>query len=353
MPDNLTTQLQLSGEVHVRGLDDGLGPGFESLPALKTCSGLDQIVSHMVAAAEQLGRPAAYHLDYGAGGESFWCAFLDGSALITNHAVKTGKVAMAIEYSLRSYCLYRLQLRGRLEEDIGDDHLFRTGSSSSLIFAGQGIRYGFSTSRDEPVHSVVVSFRPELLAEFIPAEQLEVLKLYRGGVPSGESQFFQVPVSGNALELGEKLLALDLASPTARMLGRGMMLQLIGEAVLQLQRQIAVPREFVRLRQRDIERLNAIRERMDSTLSAPHTIKELGRWGGLNRRKLSEGFKILFGTTVAKYLLIRRMQEARRLLHQGESVLAVAEAVGYQDRTSFSRAFRRVFGHSPTNSRRR
>ena len=43
----------------------------------------------------------------------------------------------------------------------------------------------------------------------------------------------------------------------------------------------------------------------------------------------------------------RRMLAARELLEGGAAVGAAVEAVGYQNSTNFSRAFRRVHGFSP------
>lgn len=95
----------------------------------------------------------------------------------------------------------------------------------------------------------------------------------------------------------------------------------------------------------------AVRRHIDAAPGGPHSIAALSRVGGLNRRKLTEGFKALFGTSVANYVLSQRMSLARPMLESGISVAEVSERVGYRDRTSFSRAFRRVTGQSPMTVR--
>lgn len=101
------------------------------------------------------------------------------------------------------------------------------------------------------------------------------------------------------------------------------------------------------IRRQDKSRLDTARDILDQHYTHPPTLTELGRLVGLNRRKLAEGFKQLFGQTVYQYCLTRRMNEARMLLEQGLSISRVADNAGYADQASFSRAFRQYHGHSP------
>lgn len=79
----------------------------------------------------------------------------------------------------------------------------------------------------------------------------------------------------------------------------------------------------------------------------PPSLFELARLVGLNDRKLKEGFRQVFGTTVFGYLSQHRMEKACQLLQQQQSVAAVAAAVGYASPTAFSGSFRRQLGVSP------
>ncbi len=67
----------------------------------------------------------------------------------------------------------------------------------------------------------------------------------------------------------------------------------------------------------------------------------------MNRRKLTEGFKKLFGTTIHEYRVEQRMNRAARLLRDGLPAGAVSLEVGYRDQGSFTAAFRRFFGRTP------
>ena len=104
----------------------------------------------------------------------------------------------------------------------------------------------------------------------------------------------------------------------------------------------------VLLRSDDVERLHLAREILIEHSVKPPSLIELARRVGLNDRKLKQGFRQLFGTTVFGYLQDYRMQEAKQLLHDSDrSIASIAMTVGYKNPEAFSTAFRRKFAISP------
>ncbi|MBE9112560.1 helix-turn-helix transcriptional regulator [Nodosilinea sp. LEGE 07298] len=97
----------------------------------------------------------------------------------------------------------------------------------------------------------------------------------------------------------------------------------------------------------DLERIHQAQQILQGDLQAPPSLVDLARQVGLNDRKLKEGFRQVFDTTVFGYLTQQRMEKACQLLVQQRSVAAVAAAVGYASPTAFSGAFRRKFGVTP------
>lgn len=84
------------------------------------------------------------------------------------------------------------------------------------------------------------------------------------------------------------------------------------------------------------------------------TLEELARVAGSSRSVLAERFQQLVGSSPMQYLAQWRMLLATDLLRRSQAPLAqIAEQVGYQTDTAFSRAFRREFGEPPAAWRRR
>ena len=83
------------------------------------------------------------------------------------------------------------------------------------------------------------------------------------------------------------------------------------------------------------------------------TLEELARAAGTSRSVLAERFQHLVGSSPMQYLTQWRMLLAANLLTRSNAPLArIAEDVGYQTDTAFSRAFRREYGTPPAAWRR-
>jgi AraC-like DNA-binding protein len=84
----------------------------------------------------------------------------------------------------------------------------------------------------------------------------------------------------------------------------------------------------------------------------PWTIRELAKQAATSRSVLDERFRQLLGLAPMGYLTAWRLQLAsRRLRTSSETLAEVADAVGYASEASFSRAFKRHAGVSPSEWR--
>ena len=85
---------------------------------------------------------------------------------------------------------------------------------------------------------------------------------------------------------------------------------------------------------------------------ARHSIQSLSEVAGLGRSMFMERFTLLFGRSPMALLRDLRMQQAAILLAQeGQFVDRVAQLVGYTNRSSFYRAFRKAHGVHPSDFR--
>lgn len=83
-------------------------------------------------------------------------------------------------------------------------------------------------------------------------------------------------------------------------------------------------------------------------INNPPSIDELSRRVGLNRNKLTTGFRSSFGITPAEYSRRLRLDWAARRLSEGLDVRQVAIEAGYDSVAAFGRAFRQRYGRVPT-----
>lgn len=118
-----------------------------------------------------------------------------------------------------------------------------------------------------------------------------------------------------------------------------------------LRHAVPIAENGLRLTDRDTQCLRQARQVLQDQTQAP-SLEQLARLVGINRCKLAIGFKHLFGVTIGEYHRDLRLEKAREMLETRElSIGCVANAVGYSDAGSFSKAFRARYGHLPSRVR--
>ncbi len=92
---------------------------------------------------------------------------------------------------------------------------------------------------------------------------------------------------------------------------------------------------------------------LTSDIHNPPSIRELSLQVGINEKKLKQGFKAVFNTTVYGYLFDHKMYLAEQLLRDTKkSIAEIALQCGYNYPSHFCTAFKRKFGVSPKNKRK-
>jgi AraC family transcriptional regulator, transcriptional activator of the genes for pyochelin and ferripyochelin receptors len=167
-------------------------------------------------------------------------------------------------------------------------------------------------------------------------------------------------LDGSRYHLTSELRAIALAIVDAPMAGLprepyriGKSIELLCETMRALADDMLVPvAPDNALNLADSRRLVAARRIIDEQWGEKLTLDSLARACGLNRAKLTRGFRALYHCTIAEAISERRLVEASRaLLTTDLPVSSIGYASGYLNNASFSRAFGRRFGVSPSEYR--
>lgn len=97
----------------------------------------------------------------------------------------------------------------------------------------------------------------------------------------------------------------------------------------------------------DRGRVHEVLAYLNANLTAPITLEELAERFYFSRNGLARAFKRATGTTVADYLLYKRMALARVLLRAGHPAGVVARECGFTEYSTFYRSYCRVYGQNP------
>jgi AraC-like DNA-binding protein len=170
-----------------------------------------------------------------------------------------------------------------------------------------------------------------------PALLLECLDAARIGLPFVDQPVFSDPVLADTLlaalsELDRELDELFVDDFVSRVAG--------GLA------------QHARVPQRPIgaiawSRARLARDYLEAHATRAVTSGDLEAVTGLDRFALARHFRAAFATSPHRYLLMRRLQQARVMIGAGEGLSDVAFATGFADQSHFTRHFKKAYGVTP------
>ncbi|GAA3585389.1 helix-turn-helix domain-containing protein [Marinobacter xestospongiae] len=103
------------------------------------------------------------------------------------------------------------------------------------------------------------------------------------------------------------------------------------------------------LQQRARNRVKLVTDYLQDNLDQTPSLTELSEIAGVNPSTLSDNFKTAYGRTIFAFFRDLRLDAARRMLRsEGLSVTETGLRVGFSSPAAFATAYRRRFGHSPS-----
>ncbi|OAD46544.1 AraC family transcriptional regulator [Polaribacter atrinae] len=99
----------------------------------------------------------------------------------------------------------------------------------------------------------------------------------------------------------------------------------------------------------DYNNILKISEYIHINLEKSLTITELAATIGVNTSKLKHDFKVIYATTIFKYITKNRMEKAKELiLEKNCNITEAAYKVGYKHSQHFTVAFKKIYGYLPS-----
>lgn len=135
-----------------------------------------------------------------------------------------------------------------------------------------------------------------------------------------------------------------LNSPDDRLKAVANLILLLRQVGLMFDRDNSAPEEPDSLEYRIVHFIN---DNLDKELS----LQDLCDHFFISRAQLCRRFKKITGTSVGKYVSAKRLLKAQQLILQGKKPTDIFAQCGYQDYSTFYRAYMQYFGHSPRDAR--
>lgn len=245
------------------------------------------------------------------------------------------------------YFVFRVIYSGNLIEQTDDELRDLSGVDCSVLSPSDA-RSGWRAHAPlgMNVTSVVLFCTSERIADRLD-ELSDMPWLSASASPEDQLSLARMSATSEVIRSGKSLIELEPHATLTTLSAEAHSLAIMTEFLRSLSSGSTASETTLRISKRDVECLEKAKAIIEMEYARTPTIPHLGREVGLNRRKLTEGFRELYGTTVHDYIVEQRMAAAQRLMADGDAISEVASKVGYCSHNSFSRAFKKYFGIPP------
>lgn len=156
-----------------------------------------------------------------------------------------------------------------------------------------------------------------------------------------------LPITPKVMAVLQELIGCDYTGYCKRMFVEAKVLELL---MLQFEQseQDGNVSATAGLKQTDVEKMLQARDLILQNMECPCSLIDLAHMVGTNEYYLKKHFKQVFGTTVFGYLNTYRMEQARKMLLEGDQKIGdIAAALGFKYAAHFTAAFKKHFGYLP------
>ena len=78
------------------------------------------------------------------------------------------------------------------------------------------------------------------------------------------------------------------------------------------------------------------------------TVSEIAKRNNVNKDHLNRLFKRQTGSTIKQYIVVRKINESKKILNSGKTVKEACFMSGFKDCSGFSRIFKKYEGYPPS-----
>ena len=234
-----------------------------------------------------------------------------------------------------------------------DEEFYVTSGQGSLVFAlKQQGSMKYQLGQRITVASLIIE--PMMFNTFIDTQLMyiptELKQIINGDYSSFYIQNFQMT---SVMKMAaQQIINCPYQGLTRRLYLEGKGIEILAYYTELLSKQPVSSQQVINLKPDEINRIYYAKEILFKNFQNPPSLIDLAKLVGLNDYKLKVGFRHCFGNTVFGCLHDYRMEEAKKLLETKKlNINQVAHSVGYASENSFSSAFRKKFGVSPSTYR--
>lgn len=234
---------------------------------------------------------------------------------------------------------------GRVAVTLADDRRLELAPDHAVLYREVERRYRYDMPAKQTLRLAGYMLREDRIERLFDGNPPPVLRPLLDPAPP-TNQFLTLAASRRMRSLAEALFARGLNGPLRTLYMEGTVLQLLALTLAALGEAPAKTRPA--LSERERRAVRQAHERLLADMRSPPALGALAQAVGLTEKRLSAGFRALFGASVYETLRNARLEHARLVLERETvPIKDVAFRVGYNHVTNFINAFTARFGAPP------
>lgn len=257
-------------------------------------------------------------------------------------------------FTAKDYFIYRMLIDGRMEEDNSKSSRELAPLSTSILSPGEAsVGWVSQALGISSITGLVIFSGVDLIKNKSPGAS-ECINSFLGASDENKDDFViatfdTVP---EITRMAKEIITFDYHDDINLMHSEANALRIISLYSKQLINQPSSKASKIRISKEDLSELRKIYAYISHNYSSSIKIADLTKKFKINRRKLTEGFRELFDSTVHGFVTEQRMNAAKTLILEEVAIVKVADIVGYSSEASFNRAFKDYFGIPPAYYRK-
>jgi AraC family transcriptional regulator, transcriptional activator of the genes for pyochelin and ferripyochelin receptors len=240
--------------------------------------------------------------------------------------------------------------KGSLSNSLHTYCKMSVGPGTTLVSYNPEAMCGIQLMGGERFQALNLYLPPRLLGELLGDELATMPKNLKAATTGDSALPFNMPgdLDPEMKMIVHQIMNCPLEGAVGKIYIEGKALELIALRLAQFKCSRCHKCNCPRLKQSDMDKIHEAKRRLLASMDDPPSLASLAQQVGTNTTKLTEGFRMVFGTTAFEILRKERIIRARQALEEGTmNVTETAHHLGYSDSSHFIREFARYYGTTP------
>ncbi|MEJ7823119.1 MAG: helix-turn-helix transcriptional regulator [Chitinophagaceae bacterium] len=218
--------------------------------------------------------------------------------------------------------------------------------NSFVRLTGASFKHWETVKKNSVVQYVKILFSKEWLSNYIGLR--EKMSEFEKYIPVKSESADKEKLNEEYRKIIKELWLVNNNDPLQNIYNNNRILLLVEQYFTKMHAEMLSPKGKYKLTKEDVEILKKVEVKLNTFTATPPSVEFFSKKYSINKVRLTQAFKQVYGISIYCYYQKQRMQKAHEIIStQNFSVKEVGEKVGYTNLSNFILAFKKHFNVDP------